>query len=825
MKKTGIGLMKNLPYLLLLGVLALGLITIIGSGGGGGGGSGGTTPDGGGGTTPDGDATAPIILSDADMLVNSGLVDGGVARTSTQTMTGTVPNPTGSSDTYGGKAYLVLNGDRIPLNVTSSGSSSSSAFRRIIYKDGKEYDLDDAEAIDPAILSKMSARNGDAVTWVFSVTFSINAGTNTISIEVYDVNDTLFARTEQWDVIGAIEPTSLVVTLWWDTNQTDIDLHVAEVDDGAVVAHCYYSNPRAGDMMLDYDDTNGYGPEHITVDSVTGTKTYEIRVYYYADHNDSDTTTPTTASVTAAVNGETRISESSSMSSESTASSWTTGSHVWQVGQLEVSGADVYDVILSDPDLSNFPEVTLTLTVEDSSSSSSSARGEHVPDLTSSNFYVVNAGTLMSPVTVTESASSYTVKFTDITAGARDIYVYVYVPAQGDTPMRGGLSNTKTYGTNYALLVGLNEYPAAVVPPATFSWYDEGGAPRINVTVSIAPDGAGDFTATFTDSDGVRASVSLSPSGMQNLGGGSYKLSFPTPANYLDYERVSLTYKKQAWLSNCLNDINDLETALKATTTGMSNSGWQDANIYTLTNSGATEAAITNRINAISTGMQPYDLFLFHFSGHGSNGPDDGSQYLCAYEDDNWISVTDLANALKDIPQPGTANSITNIFVLLDACHSGNFIGRGLEERGFYAEEEITMVPKFRLFIPQRDELPSYGYLKFSRDLQNMPNGNHVFVMTAVTGDKSSWDDSDLGNGVFTYYLVEGINVSGKTISAVLANADNDTWVTAEEAFAYLDPKAQAWVSVANGYPVDAVQDAQVYDNSASTPSRFIYNW
>jgi hypothetical protein len=907
MRETGIA-MKHLRYLLLVGVIALGLLTVVGSNGGGGGGGGTadiTAPEdvtslsamlgdskvslswtasadsegdlagqkvyysSDGGTTytaaesalsasatsyevtgltngslykfkvtcydevPNESAGATVsaysnsTLSDSDMPVNSGLADGGVARTSTQTMTGTVPNPTGSNDTYEGKAYLVLNGDRIPVDVTQSTGSLSRGPRRVIYKGGKEYHLDNPKAIDSSVLSKLSARNGNDVLWVFSVTFSINAGTNTLSIEVYDLNDTLFAKTEQWEVVGTIEPTSLVVTLWWDTNLTDIDLHVAEVEDGTVVNHCYYLNMGAGDMVLDYDDVNGYGPEHITVDNVTGTKTYEIRVYYYEDHNYVGATTPTTAYVTAAVNGETEISDSSTMSSDSTDSSWTTGSHVWEVGELEVSGADVYTVTLSDPDLSNFPEVTLTVTVEESSSSSSSARGDHVPELTSSNFYVVNAGTVMSPVTVTEGTSSYDLKFTDITAGARDIYVYVYVPAEGDTPMKGGLSNTKTYGTNYALLVGLNEYPPSTVPTANFSWYDEGGAPRINVTVSIAPDGAGDFSATFTDNAGVRPPVSPAITAMLALGGGSYKLSFETPPNYLDYDRVSLTYKKQSWLSNCLNDIQDMEAALKAKATLMTYSAWEDANIYTLTNSGATEAAIVGKIGSIAGDMEKYDLFLFHFSGHGSGNPaaGDGSQYLCTYEDTNWISVTDLANALDDIPKPGAGNSITNVFVFLDACHSGNFIGKGREARGLYEDEDISRVPKFRSFIAQRDELPSYGYLKFSRDLQDMTNKNHVFVMTAVTGDKSAWDDSTLGNGVFTYYLVQGINVSGKSISGALANTNNDPWITAEEAFTYLDTKAKAYVSVANGFPADAVQDAQLQDNSTSTLSRLIYNW
>lgn len=767
-------------------------------------------------------ANASGTVSDSDMPVQSGLTDNGVARTGTQTMTGTVPNPTGLDDTYGGKAYLVLNDDKIPLSVTKSGSSSSSVSGRTFYKgskeytvvDGEAYCLDDADEMDFSSLSKAETRDG--VTWTFTVTFSVNAGPNTIRIEIYDLSDVLFAATALWNIIGTIEPTSLVVTLWWNTDGTDIDLHVSP-DDGTT--HCYYGNSTAGGMVLDYDDTYGYGPEHITVDQVTGTKTYKIKVYYFSDNSGADTTTPTTASVTAAVNGETKLSGSQLMSVESYDSDWGTGSHIWDVGELEVSGENVYTVTLSDPDLTSFPEVTLPVTVTDPSNNN-----EHVSGLTSNNFYVVNAGTLMSDVTVTEGSSSYTLKYTDITSGARDLYVFVNVPAEGDTPRKGGLSNTKTYGTNYALLVGLNEYPAAYATPSNWD--------TSNYTIDVEPSApagtasvdADEFTIEFYA--GATLDTSVTATSITSLGGGVYRLGYPSQ-DHSTHTTAKVKYEKEAWLSNCINDINDMEAALKAKATSMNNSAWEDDNIYILTNSGATETEITSKISTIASGMKKYDLFLFHFSGHGSGSQDagDASQYLCAYEDANWISVTDLSNALDDIPQPGTSSYITNVFVFMDACHSGNFIGKGME-RGFGAEVDRTKVPKFRPFMPQRGKVPSeYRSLKFSRDLQDMTNKNHVFVMTAVTGDKSAWDDSTLGNGVFTYYLVEGIDVSGKNISAALANANNDPWVTAEEAFAYLDPKANDYVSTTPGYPDDAVQDAQLQDNSTTTVSRLVYNW
>jgi hypothetical protein len=463
--------------------------------------------------------------------------------------------------------------------------------------------------------------------------------------------------------------------------------------------------------------------------------------------------------------------------------------------------------------------VQLTVGVTDSDSNP-------VEELTSANFYVVNAGTAMSPVTVTEgSPSSYTLTYTDITSGARDLYVYVYVPAEGDTPMKGGLSNTKTYGTNYALLVGLNEYPASATTVNTWSKAGLYVDVKPSVPSGTASILANEFTLDFYTGDALATSVTGSTIASQ--GGGVYRVEYLAPAGHDAHDSIIVKYKKESWLSNCLNDIVDLEAALKAKGTSMSNSAWVDANIHTLTNSSATEAAIINKITEIAGNMKKYDLFLLHFSGHGSGNPTagDASQYLCAYEDANWISVTDLSNALDDIPKPGTSSYITNVFVFLDACHSGNFIGKGMEW-GFAAEVVRAIVPKFRPFIPQHEEVPSgYRSLTFSRDLQDMTNKNHVFVMTAVTGSKSAWDDSTLGNGVFTYYLVEGITVTGKYLSAASANINNDTWVTAEEAFTYLDPKGNAYVSIANGFPADAVQDAQSQDNSTSTISRLIYNW
>jgi len=772
---------------------------------------------GGGGTTP---VITPVItIADSDVIVNSGMTSGGVARESTQTMTGSLPNPTGSTDTYQGKAYLVLNGDKIPLSVTQATSASSVTQSRKIYKEGKEYYLNGTDKI-AAALPLLQAKAAAPVTWVYSVTFSINSGPNTVSVEVYDENNTIYARMGPWNVVGVIMPTSLVVTLWWNTNGTDIDLHMSP-DNGTT--HCYYRSLTAGEMKLDYDNTSGYGPEHITIDNATGTNTYKIKVYYYADHNTNDppSTTPTTAHITATVNGITKLSTSSTLSTASTSSGWGSGAHIWDAGEVEVVAPSRYAVTLDDPDLSSFPTVKVTATVTDPNNSTE----PKVKGLAASNFYVINAGKSMSPVSVAAAENVYTLTFTDIVAGKRDLFVYVSVPALAEAPMKGGLSNTKTYGTNYALLAGLNEYPAADMDTAAGSWIS--AAPdyvQVTVPSTRIPDGAGDFSFTFTDTQGVRSAVSVTPTSITPApaaGVTSYRLDFTQPANYADYESLRVSYKKQIWLTWCVKDTTDLKAALLAKGTGMSNTSWESANITTYTNSAATKTALLTKIETIAGSMQKYDMLLFHFSGHGSGMPIAGNaaQYLCAYEDNAWITVNDLKAKLDLVPNPG--GGIANTFILMDACHSGNFIGKELA-RGVDTGTGAEKLLKYRPFMPQAQEAAFDPRMIEFRDLTALSN---TFVMAAQTGSSVSWDDGGLQNGVFTHYLVEGISVSGKYLSNASGNSNRDVWITGEEAFSYLDPLTQARVSVANGYAAGEFQHPQAWDESRILSPLLIYNW
>ena len=88
---------------------------------------------------------------------------------------------------------------------------------------------------------------------------------------------------------------ALMVWLGWDTDRTDVDLHVKEPS-GKVV---YYDNNKGTESCLSRDFTEGYGPEVYLVkqNSETLPGNYDVSAKFYASHQDSALTGTTSAVV------------------------------------------------------------------------------------------------------------------------------------------------------------------------------------------------------------------------------------------------------------------------------------------------------------------------------------------------------------------------------------------------------------------------------------------------------------------------------------------------------------------------------------------------
>lgn len=95
-----------------------------------------------------------------------------------------------------------------------------------------------------------------------------------------------------------LQEIALHVRLEWDTDLTDVDLHLLGPNGQIWTCEgdCFFSNgaPNWGDQssylddpFLDLDDVDGYGPENINLEQPTP-GTYTVLVHYWADHGGQD---------------------------------------------------------------------------------------------------------------------------------------------------------------------------------------------------------------------------------------------------------------------------------------------------------------------------------------------------------------------------------------------------------------------------------------------------------------------------------------------------------------------------------------------------------
>ena len=90
-----------------------------------------------------------------------------------------------------------------------------------------------------------------------------------------------------------VTATALSLSLRWDTNLTDVDLHLVRPRGQTFTPDdCFFDNPApdwgvrgdpSDDPFLDKDDTNGRGPETINL-STSAAATYDVYVHYFADN-------------------------------------------------------------------------------------------------------------------------------------------------------------------------------------------------------------------------------------------------------------------------------------------------------------------------------------------------------------------------------------------------------------------------------------------------------------------------------------------------------------------------------------------------------------
>lgn len=156
------------------------------------------------------------------------------------------------------------------------------------------------------------------------------------------------------------------------------------------------------------------------------------------------------------------------------------------------------------------------------------------------------------------------------------------------------------------------------------------------------------------------------------------------------------------------------------------------------------------------------DLVLIYFAGHGAPDPTRPQNlYLLTHDTDpNRLGIT--AFPMWDIQTVITRQiQAKKVVVLSDACHSGG-ISVDVATRGL----DVT------------ESNPINQYLA---ELARAKDGMVVF--TASAAGEVSQEFPDLGHGVFTYYLLEGLKGS--------ADLNNDHLVTINELMGYVEEQVK----------------------------------
>ena len=193
------------------------------------------------------------------LIDNTGKVtfNGGATTERQQIIQGSwIHNPIAGAREFGGKVYLSFNDLEREIPVYNDGLSEH----------GDETANDDK--------------------WSYREKVVLQKGWNIFYIRVADNAGNTVDKGEEFKVYAETPPIDIWVELTWNTNNTDLDLHVRDPDN----RWTWYSQKEeaeAGipDAQLHFDDVDGYGPEYFTMERAESSyiikPPYMVKVRYY----------------------------------------------------------------------------------------------------------------------------------------------------------------------------------------------------------------------------------------------------------------------------------------------------------------------------------------------------------------------------------------------------------------------------------------------------------------------------------------------------------------------------------------------------------------
>jgi hypothetical protein len=121
-------------------------------------------------------------------------------------------------------------------------------------------------------------------------------------------------------------------------------------------------------------------------------------------------------------------------------------------------------------------------------------------------------------------------------------------------------------------------------------------------------------------------------------------------------------------LRGCVNDVNDLSAAL------VECHGFKKSDITVVSDLAATKKAMEAGIKALLRDSKKGDVALIHYSGHGSNVPDDNGDESDGRDEILCPTDLDWDDPMRDDWLRKTLDTVrdgVHLTVIMDCCHSG----------------------------------------------------------------------------------------------------------------------------------------------------------
>lgn len=201
--------------------------------------------------------------------------------------------------------------------------------------------------------------------------------------------------------------------------------------------------------------------------------------------------------------------------------------------------------------------------------------------------------------------------------------------------------------------------------------------------------------------------------------------------------------------------------------------GFTRDNLTLLTDREATAEAIRREMSQLVMEVEKDDLVIIYFSGHGALGPDKNGderednydEYFVAYDTNNSSGAKLYSTGIRDDQFGNWLASMDSeqVAIFLDSCYSG----------GATKSSKGTSIPGQKT-VPDNNVFNDFNFendrLLFSASRENQP----------------SWESQKLDQGVFTHFLLKGLQGA--------ADKNDDGKIVAAELYRYLKPHVSNYV-------------------------------